>query len=480
MSDRYPSGSLPAQAQKLPCRLCAAALLAGCCALLAGCAAPRLPGPWRADFARLKQQRAEQAVREFEQYRDFAEYQAALHRWEQGDAQACSEQLGKLLQRNPDHCPARLLLAEVYLVQKRQSEALAEVQRVLEAEPRNAEAHYMMGLVLDAQGRSAEAQQHYRQAAELEPTEDPYPLAYAPALQPADDAREAPRRASAQAQAERLSHQPPLPGVTPGARGAQSAFHLLPPPPAANHEAATAPSARGCAVGSAGTVVPAGFVAFADSANAAQLAEHHGPAPGLACAESADCAAQMARGASSLPHSPTIAKQPAGGAAQIAQGASGLHPVFAASFAGPAVDGPAAALFAQARAALQAGRVAEAEAYLHQAEARDPHNPQIPLAAGVLALKHGQPELGLRILRGAKQRFPDSAALDRQLAVAHYRLGDYKAAQAALEDALSLDNSSALSYFLLGCTLAKLGAHASAEECFRQARRIDPQYAARL
>lgn len=490
MSDRRPSGGLPAQAQKLPCRLCAAALLAGCCALLAGCcallagcAAPRLPGPWQTDFARLKQQRAEQAVREFEQYRDFAEYQAALHRWEQGDAQTCSEQIGKLLQRNPDHCPARLLLAEVYLVQQREAEALAEVQRVLEAEPRNAEAHHLMGLVLDAQGRFAEAQQHYRRAAELEPTEDRYRLAYTLALPPADGSPEAPRRASAEVQAERLAHQQPSPGSAPGARGAPSAFHLLPPPPAASYEAATAPSERGCAAGSVGAVGPAGFAGFAgfaDSANAAQLAEHHGPAPGLACAESADCAAQMARGASSLRHSPTIANRPTGGAAQIAPGASGLHPVFAASFAGPAVDGPAAGIFEQARAALQAGRVAEAEAYLHQAEARDPHNPQIPLAAGVLALKHGQPELGLRILRGAKQRFPDSAALDRQLAVAHYRLGDYQAAQAALEDALSLDNSSALSYFLLGCTLAKLGAHASAEECFRQARRIDPQYAARL
>ncbi len=43
------------------------------------------------------------------------------------------------------------------------------------------------------------------------------------------------------------------------------------------------------------------------------------------------------------------------------------------------------------------------------------------------------------------------------LGAAYYRTGDYKSSQVALQQALSLDKSSALSYLLMGCTLAKLG-----------------------
>ncbi len=398
--------------------LFAAALLACCCALPAGCAALKLPAPLRGDFGRAKQQRAEQAVREFEQHRDFAEYQTALHHWESGDEKGCREQIGKLLQRNPDHCPARLLLAEVYLAQQCEAEALEQVQHVLATEPQNAEAHHLMALVLDAQGRFAEALEHYRRAAELEPTRDLYRLGYVLAAQYADHGPEAPDGTSARAPR----------GTAPGR----------------------------CDTQPAATVVPAGFTASADRAEGPQLAETGGQSPGVACAGSAGRDAWM---------------DPATG---------GPPCVSTGGFARPSFDGPAAGLFEQARAALQTGRTAEAEAYLREAESFDPHNPQIPLAAGVLALSYGRPELGVRILTGAKQRFPDSSALDCQLAVACYRLGDYGGARAALEHALSLDNSSALSYFLLGCTLAKLGEQQSAEDCFRQARRIDPQYAARL
>ena len=70
-------------------------------------------------------------------------------------------------------------------------------------------------------------------------------------------------------------------------------------------------------------------------------------------------------------------------------------------------------------------------------------------------------------------------AVFRTLGVAHYRLGDYSSSQLALQQALSLDSASALTYFLTGCTLAKLGQSESAEACFRQARAIDPAYTAR-
>jgi Tfp pilus assembly protein PilF len=61
--------------------------------------------------------------------------------------------------------------------------------------------------------------------------------------------------------------------------------------------------------------------------------------------------------------------------------------------------------------------------------------------------------------------------------VAYYRGGDVASSQRAFEEALRLDSSSGLSYFLMGCALAKLGQVDAAENHFRQARSIDPRYA---
>lgn len=132
-----------------------------------------------------------------------------------------------------------------------------------------------------------------------------------------------------------------------------------------------------------------------------------------------------------------------------------------------------------------------------------PNNPQIPIAAATAALRENQPQLAIELLGpalpdsfsasgsrhgrrtrstrrepGAKGRCPTGAPQAyRVLAVAYYRLGDYRSSQVALQKALSLDNASALSYLLMGCTLAKLGQFESAEAHFRQARAINPRYA---
>jgi len=79
----------------------------------------------------------------------------------------------------------------------------------------------------------------------------------------------------------------------------------------------------------------------------------------------------------------------------------------------------------------------------------------------------------------AAKHFSKSAAIYRMLGVAYYRLGDFKSSQVALQQALSLDKSSALSYFLMGCTLAKLGQAEPAEAHFQQAKALDPRYTVR-
>jgi tetratricopeptide (TPR) repeat protein len=129
--------------------------------------------------------------------------------------------------------------------------------------------------------------------------------------------------------------------------------------------------------------------------------------------------------------------------------------------------------------ALSDGKVDAARIAFHKAEANQPNDPQIAIVSAGAALRTNHPELAVELLVPAAKRFSKSASIYRMLGVAQYRLGDFQSSQVALQQALSLDKSSALSYFLMGCTLAKLGQAESAEAHFQQARALDPRYAVR-
>ncbi len=72
---------------------------------------------------------------------------------------------------------------------------------------------------------------------------------------------------------------------------------------------------------------------------------------------------------------------------------------------------------------------------------------------------------------------PQSAEAQRLLGTAQYRQGRYSAAQSAFATALSLDNTAGLSYFLMGCTLRKLGQQDAAATHFARAAELDPRFA---
>ncbi len=129
--------------------------------------------------------------------------------------------------------------------------------------------------------------------------------------------------------------------------------------------------------------------------------------------------------------------------------------------------------------ALSNGAADAARTAFQNAEAQQPNNPQIPIIAAGEALRTNHPELALELLTLAAKRFHQSAGIYRMLGVAYYRLGDYQSSQVALGKALSLDKASALSYFLMGCTLAKLGQAESADAHFQQARTLDSRYTLR-
>ena len=134
-------------------------------------------------------------------------------------------------------------------------------------------------------------------------------------------------------------------------------------------------------------------------------------------------------------------------------------------------------LLRQGAEALSAGKTDVAMAFFREAVASRPHDPQIPISAAVAALRQNHPEAAVALLKAAAGRFPQSAAVYRALGTACYRRTDYRGAQSALKQAVLLDKANPLSYFLMGCTLVKLGQQPEADEFFRQARRLDPKYA---
>jgi tetratricopeptide (TPR) repeat protein len=152
---------------------------------------------------------------------------------------------------------------------------------------------------------------------------------------------------------------------------------------------------------------------------------------------------------------------------------------FADSYAHAESAVSAEELLSEGQRALSDGLIDAARIAYHKAAAFQPNNPQISIVAAGAALRTNHPELAVELLVPAARHFSKSAAIYRMLGVAYYRLGDFQSSQVALQQALSLDKSSALSYFLMGCTLAKLGQAESADAHFQQAQALDPRYTVR-
>ena len=141
-------------------------------ALAAGCASVPLPKAVTADPPPIRK-RNEENVRQFEQQRDRAEYEAAKARWlQQHDVQGCREGLEKLLARNPRHRDAHLLLAELLLAQDDAQGAYGHAKAALDAYPNDAQVQYAMGVVMDALGQRSDALGYFERAAKMDPHND--------------------------------------------------------------------------------------------------------------------------------------------------------------------------------------------------------------------------------------------------------------------------------------------------------------------
>jgi len=346
----------------------------------AGCAGVKPSIPLEEEASQTRRERNAEVARDFDKRRDFAEYQAAHSRWVEGDHTGCLERLQTILARNPDHLDARLLLADVLMVENKPQEAIEALQPALDAHPRDARVQYSMGLLWDSLGRHGDAQACYERAVKLEPANEVYQVSFEEAV-------------------SGVSQQTPIP----------------PAPTDSSPETRQNP--------------PRVTARFLTSGSSAGRAEESEPV------ENDDRA---------VPSAPSNTED----------------------------------LVQHACEAMSQGNPQLAVAYFQRAVAERPNEPQIPITAAISALRYNRPEVAVEILEPAAAQFPLSATVRRILGTAYYRRGDYHASQLALQQALSLDKSHALSYFLMGCTLVKLGNPEAAEQHFRQARLLDPKYRA--
>lgn len=118
------------------------------------------------------EERQEEAIRDYDESRNEAEYAAALASAEHGDLSTCRLTLEKILKRDPKHLPSRLLLADVELARENTAAAEKILRDSLVDHPQNAAAHHALGLLLEASNRSAEANVHLAFAAKAEPTNE--------------------------------------------------------------------------------------------------------------------------------------------------------------------------------------------------------------------------------------------------------------------------------------------------------------------
>jgi tetratricopeptide (TPR) repeat protein len=168
----------------LPARLAFALAVLAACAL-PGCASletPKFGGP---DVTSQRKARKEAAVREFEQNRDKAEYEAALARYQQDDLAGCREALQRLLNRNPQHHDALVLMASIDLADNSHDKARDYAQKALQSQPNDPRVQYVLGLLADSEGRTAEAAVFYERAAKLDPSNEVYAVSSANARNPA-------------------------------------------------------------------------------------------------------------------------------------------------------------------------------------------------------------------------------------------------------------------------------------------------------
>src|SRR5579885_3653264 len=134
------------------------------------------------------------------------------------------------------------------------------------------------------------------------------------------------------------------------------------------------------------------------------------------------------------------------------------------------------ALFSQAVAHQQAGRLAEAERLCRAILEADPGQGDALHLLGGLALQGGRPDLAIAPLERAAAAHPEEPVYHATLGQAYLQAGDGERALARFREAARVAPDFAPAHFLIGMVLRGGGRAAEARQAFETALRLQPDF----
>ncbi|MEX0938169.1 MAG: tetratricopeptide repeat protein [Pirellulales bacterium] len=114
-----------------------------------------------------RQQRRERRQQEFDTDRDAVLFNAAAADADAGDANSAAETLERLVAKSPDHRQARLMLADLHLLDGDFPAARAQLEELLRRDQNDPQALRSMAELCDAQGQTEQAARLYQRVREL-------------------------------------------------------------------------------------------------------------------------------------------------------------------------------------------------------------------------------------------------------------------------------------------------------------------------
>ncbi len=427
------------------------------------CRSPR----WQAanDLAALQAERRQKVEKTVGLKQSEAEMQLARDAWTFGDRTASLAALDGILEREPGNVQALLLKAEIHLAKDELIDADRSIAIAISHDPKNSTARRLSEIARTKQlaARPLEAQ---RPTMPMEiaplPGGSVSQAAYSP-MEPgtalADDEQRPMLPEAAQQQPDPSIHRP---------------AEVTSPPDEAMLAAASP-------IAMPTVVADPGFAETSDRPSDPPFAVESLPAPQfetLPMSVAMEVPAELAE-----PPAPNLPAKPEGGVPIV------LQPEEAAAYersdvstgsaevTDQAASGDSPASGTEFQSAIATRNSIAALAAVEQELTDNPNDPQIPISAAVVALESNQPETAASIARLGIAFHPSCAGLHRTLGAALYRTGDYASSQVALQQALSLDNTAALSYFLMGCVSEKLGDTEAAHTNYARATELDPSLA---
>ncbi len=158
--------------EREPCRRIGAywLIVVAAMALLPGCSGANwwIPGTSAAAPNEEGERTKDAMQRQFEARRSAMTIEAAEAALNRGDYKDSEQALRSVLDRDPAHRDARLLLAEVMLLTGRRPEAFTQLEHALREHGDDPRVHYAMALLLDASGRPNDARNFYSRSTELD------------------------------------------------------------------------------------------------------------------------------------------------------------------------------------------------------------------------------------------------------------------------------------------------------------------------